>query len=346
MAYVFLNGYSPLSGGNELAGLISRNIREIKIPAGVTVIGDSAFEGCLSLSSVSFCGDEKRLGRYSFASSAIPSLTLPDGVSEIGDGAFYGCRSLNECSFGSDLSMIGDRVFEGSHCDIYDFSACRAIPELKSDLSFSGIRESALIFVPEELFAEWRSSGIWSSLSDKIVPVAKKVELPNHDGVSEGLDIRRNTLYGKGSCTDSVIVLPEQCRQMENGFLQNDQTVDMLVLSPNGTWLGADMGADSSLRILKNYYGSGVSFALYGTSSLKLVTILDGTNIDYYDFFINEACDVVYDFSAATSVPILGDTWYINTDGNSRILVPMHLYKEWVESTNLLYLKDYIFPVK
>ena len=346
MAYVFLNGYSPFSSGNELAGLLSRSIREIKIPAGVTVIGESAFEGCSSLSRAVFCGDEKRLGGYSFASTAIDTIILPDSVSEIGDGAFYDCKLLKECTFGRELRLIGERVFEGSYCDIYDFSSCKYIPELKSDLSFSGIREGAVIFVPEELFEEWKNSDGWTSVANKILPVAKRIELPDHGGASEGLDIRGNTLYGKGSCTDSIIVLPESCQYIEWGFLQNDKTVDMLVLSPKGTWLGGDMGADSSLRILKNYYGSAVSFGLYSTSSLKVITVLDGINVDYYDFFINGARDIVYDFSEATTVPILGDTWYINTDGNARILVPMRLYKEWVESTNWLYLRDYIFPVK
>ena len=345
MAYVFLNGYSPLSGGNELPLLISRSIREINIPVGVTSIGDRAFEGCASLSSVTFCGEERRLGKNCFASTRINSIIIPDSVTEIDEGAFSDCNWLEECSFGRGLKTIRGKAFDGSSCYIYDFSSCEYIPSINSD-TFVNIKENALIFVPEELFEEWKNSVCWTDISNKIVPVAKRVELPFYEGVSEGLDIRGKTLHGKGSCTDSVIVLPEHCRQMENGFLQNDQTVDMLVLSPNGTWLGGDMGANSSLRVLKNYNGVSISFALYNTSGLKIITILDGTNIDYYDFMINGASDIVYDFSEATTVPILGDTWYMNTDGNSRILVPMHLYSEWIDSTNWMYFKDYIFPVK
>ena len=48
-------------------------VTEAVIPDSVTSIGDWAFYGCSSLSSI----------------------TIPDSVTEIGFGAFYGCNSLS-----------------------------------------------------------------------------------------------------------------------------------------------------------------------------------------------------------------------------------------------------------
>ena len=63
------------------------------VPDGVTTIGDSAFSGCSSLSS----------------------LTLPEGVTTIGDWAFSGCESLNSISFPEGLTTIGEFAF--SDCE-------------------------------------------------------------------------------------------------------------------------------------------------------------------------------------------------------------------------------------
>ena len=63
------------------------------IPEGVTSIGDGAFYGCDSLTSV----------------------TIPEGVSSIGDGAFYDCDSLTSVTIPSSVSSIGDGAF--AYCD-------------------------------------------------------------------------------------------------------------------------------------------------------------------------------------------------------------------------------------
>ena len=61
------------------------------IPDGTTEIGDYAFCGCSSLTSI----------------------TIPEGVTEIGSSAFYGCSSLESITISASATKIGIGVVDG-----------------------------------------------------------------------------------------------------------------------------------------------------------------------------------------------------------------------------------------
>ena len=65
----------------------------IKLPDGMTAIGDRAFSGCHSLRSIQ----------------------LPAGIKAIGDWAFEGCRSLRRMIIPKSVNEIGYGAFED--CD-------------------------------------------------------------------------------------------------------------------------------------------------------------------------------------------------------------------------------------
>jgi uncharacterized repeat protein (TIGR02543 family) len=65
------------------------------IPNSVTSIGNGAFRGCDSLTSVTIPNSVTSIGERAFMyCSSLTSVTIPDSVTSIGSSAFYGCSSL------------------------------------------------------------------------------------------------------------------------------------------------------------------------------------------------------------------------------------------------------------
>ena len=65
------------------------------IPNSVTSIGDSAFSGCSSLTSVTIPDSVTSIGKWAFSEcKSLTSVTIPGSVTSIGVGAFASCTSL------------------------------------------------------------------------------------------------------------------------------------------------------------------------------------------------------------------------------------------------------------
>ncbi len=87
---------------------------EYEIPAGVMNIGDSAFEVCTFLTSITIPDSVTSIGGYAFYDcSALTSIALPDSVMSMGDSAFYGCSSLEGITIPGSVKSIGDEIFFG-----------------------------------------------------------------------------------------------------------------------------------------------------------------------------------------------------------------------------------------
>lgn len=74
-------------------------------------IGDSAFNGCTSLTNVTLGNDVTSIGKSAFLKcTQLPSITIGDGVISIGSGAFNGCTALTNANIGS--GAIGANAFQ------------------------------------------------------------------------------------------------------------------------------------------------------------------------------------------------------------------------------------------
>ena len=83
---------------------------DLTIPDGVTKIGDSAFLGCESLTSVTFPESVAEIGASAFQGcGSLRTVTLPENVLTVGDGAFAFCWKLTEIRVSAKNTNFMDR---------------------------------------------------------------------------------------------------------------------------------------------------------------------------------------------------------------------------------------------
>ena len=85
---------------------------ELQYFTGLTSIGNYAFFGCSSLTSINIPDGVKTIGNYAFSDcSSLTSINIPDGVTSIGSGAFFDCSSLTSINIPDGVTSIGSGAF-------------------------------------------------------------------------------------------------------------------------------------------------------------------------------------------------------------------------------------------
>ena len=106
----------------------------IKCASDITRIGDLAFKGCTTLTSVTIPNSVTRIGEFAFESCGGLSLVIiPNNVTSIGKQAFYKCTGLTSVSIPNKVTSIGNDAF-------YD---CRALTSVTIPDSVESIGNDA-----------------------------------------------------------------------------------------------------------------------------------------------------------------------------------------------------------
>ena len=83
------------------------------IPDGVTIIGESAFHGCIGLRGITIPSSVKSIKSYAFHHcTSLTDVVIPNSVTSLGYFAFYGCSSLKSVTIGNSVTTIGGEAFD------------------------------------------------------------------------------------------------------------------------------------------------------------------------------------------------------------------------------------------
>ena len=112
------------------------SLTSINIPSSVTSIGERAFCNCSSLTSVDIPSSVKSIGDVAFGCcSSLTSINIPSSVKSIGEGAFLDCSSLTSINIPSSVTEIGWGAFED----------CSSLTSVNIPSSVTSIRMYAFI---------------------------------------------------------------------------------------------------------------------------------------------------------------------------------------------------------
>ncbi|EKT4510895.1 leucine-rich repeat protein, partial [Flavobacterium psychrophilum] len=88
------------------------NLTSVTIPNSATSIGRYAFVGCSGLISVTIPNSVTTIGDEAFADcSGLTSVTIPNSVTDIENSAFFSCSGLTSVTIPNSVTTIGDQAF-------------------------------------------------------------------------------------------------------------------------------------------------------------------------------------------------------------------------------------------
>ena len=91
-----------------------KGLKSVSIPESVTEIGEGAFGGCEKLEKLRIPSGVKKIPKQCFwCCRGLKHMELPDGLTEIGPEAFAGCEMLQELRLPETVKKLGEGAFWG-----------------------------------------------------------------------------------------------------------------------------------------------------------------------------------------------------------------------------------------
>jgi hypothetical protein len=84
------------------------SLNSISLPASVTTISNSAFKGCTQLTSIVLLGEVTHIGSRAFTNTSLTEIYLPATVTFIGTRAFSNCYDLAIINYEGTEEMWND----------------------------------------------------------------------------------------------------------------------------------------------------------------------------------------------------------------------------------------------
>ena len=155
---------------SKIISFRNKNIELYAIPDSVISIGDSAFSGCRSLSSIVIPNSVNSIGDSAFSGCrSLSCIVIPDSVTNIGEGAFSGCRSLSSIVIPNSVTCIEKGAFY--YCSSLSSIVIPDSVTSISDTTFYGCHSLSSIVIPTSVASIGKCAfANCHSLSEIVIP--------------------------------------------------------------------------------------------------------------------------------------------------------------------------------
>ena len=301
--YSYLLRYSS---GSDTRNRVYRNaIQKVEIGNGVTSIGNSAFNNCFSLSSITIPDGVTSIGNSAFFSCfSLSSITIPDGVTTTGVHTFSSCYSLSSISIPNIVTSIGDSAF--AYCyslssitipdgvtsiDNSAFYSCYSLPSITipngvtqiGDSAFQSCYSLTLITIPDSVTSI-------SGSAFKYCPGVRYYDFTRHtavptlsntnafSGIVADCEIRVPiALYDEWIAATNWSAYADHIVYVGTPYYLNVASNDGGTVTPTGQ-VFAPPGSTRTLKIIPDYTHYLSDITLDGTSVKSATTYTDASS--------------------------------------------------------------------
>ena len=290
------------------------NVSSVFIPARVRSIGDSAFNRCNALTTVTFAENSqlKSIGGSAFygtehAYPRFKEIKIPDSVETIGTNAFYDCQNLERIALPSALQTLSNGTFYNCTAlsevtfpaslktiESSAFSGCRNLSEVKLPASLTTIESSVFhrcsdlktvsydgsleqwnhITANNDVLGYSCPSLVMSDYTAQFIPVMDDADPPP-----------KTVTITKYTGTESTVILPSKISswpvtKIGEDALKDNTTITSVTIPASVTEIGSNAFADCTNLTSVNYEGDWSNLTIQSGNP----AVQDAANAPLFDF--------------------------------------------------------------
>ena len=280
----------------------------------VVSIGNSAFNRCLELTSITIPNSITHIGQEAFCyCRKLPSVIIPNSVTELGWGIFYECNSLTSITIPEGITSI-----RGA------FIYCTSLMSIEIPLSvinvdgaFNGCSNLATIVLPENI------TNIGESTFRECSKLAS-LTLPNNI-----TSIGDYAFYG---CTNlTSLVIPDYVSNIGNYAFCNCSGMTSIIIGEEVKEIGENsfLYCDNLTSIFwesKNYSGkTNKKSHPFKTVKDQITSFSFGVSVEYIPSYLCEGMKNIYSISIPEGVVDIGEGAFLNCSMLRQIKLPSTL---------------------